>query len=196
MIWEADSFGFNEPIDLQKRIKEMQKQASIFNNENGSVIFVALIFLALLTLIGVSSINTSSTEVKIASNTQLNRIEFYIAESGWKHGAMWLEGQAGPPSFMNTSGNIVRNFGNGNTDVLNNNFPDGTEDSPNAGSLNDMSSYGIPYWFKVNYLPDETQPVAGSGKNYKRHFYEVESNANRRQEVEAVVSKIFKTGYN
>ena len=106
----------------------MQKQASIFNNENGSVIFVALIFLALLTLIGVSSINTSSTEVKIASNTQLNRIEFYIAESGWKHGAMWLEGQAGPPSFMNTSGNIVRNFGNGNTDQLEIRFLPATAD--------------------------------------------------------------------
>ena len=38
--------------------------------------------------------------------------------------------------------------------------------------------------------------VEGSNKNYQRYFYRMDSNANRIQEVEVVVSKIFKTGYN
>ncbi len=169
-----------------------------FNNENGAIIFVAIVFLALLTLVGVSSINMSTTEVRIAGNAQTNKIEFYVADSGWKQGAMWLDDYAAPPFYVNDSGNIVRNFGDGNSNVLNNDFPSGTEDSPHENSANDMSYYAIPYWFKVTYLPNDTQTqtVEGSSKSYKRHFYRVDSNANRSQEVEVVLSKIFKIGYN
>jgi hypothetical protein len=174
----------------------MDKRFNFLKNESGTVIFVAIIFLALLTLVGVSSISTSTTEVRIASNSQYNQIEFYIADSGWKQGAMWLNGHAGPPAYKNESGNIVRNFGDGDSGVLNNNFPAGSEDSPHITTANDMSHYAIPYWFKVTHLPDETKAVPGSGKNYQRHFYRVDSNANRTQDVEAIVSKIYKSGYN
>jgi len=174
----------------------MDNGIDFIDNENGTVIFVAIIFLALLTLIGVSSISTSTTEVRIAGNAQYNKIEFYIADSGWKQGAMWLNDYAGPPTYQNSSGNIVRNFGDGDSDVLNNDFPQGTEDSPHASTANDMSHYAIPYWYRVTHLPAETEMVEGSNKNYQRYFYRVDSNANRTQEVEAVVSKIFKTGYN
>ena len=173
----------------------MEKRFDRLNNERGTVIFVAIIFLALLTLVGVSSISTSTTEVRIASNSQYNQIEFYIADSGWKQGAIWLNDRAGPPAYKNISGNIVRNYGDGDSGVLNNDFPAGSEDSPHESTANDMSHYAIPYWFKVTHLPDKTEPVAGSGKNYQRHFYRVDSNANRSQDVETIVSKIYKTGY-
>ena len=174
----------------------MNRLVQQLNNENGAIIFVAIVFLALLTLVGVSSINTSTTEVRIAGNAQDNKIEFYVADSGWKQGAMWLNDYAGPPSYINNSGSIVRNFGDGDSDVLNNDFPAGTEDSPNDSTANDMSYYAIPYWFKVTHLPYETHTVEGSSKSYKRHYYRVDSNANRTQEVEVVLSKIFKIGYN
>ena len=174
----------------------MNPRSYFLDNQNGTVLFIALVFLALLTLVGVSSISTSTTEVRIASNSQYNRVEFYIADSGWKQGAMWLDGIAGPPVYKNTSGYIVRNYGDGDTDILNNNYPAGSEDSPHDSSANDMSLYAIPYWFKVTHLSDETETVPGSGKNYQRHFYQVDSNANRIQDVETIVSKIFKTGYN
>jgi len=77
----------------------MNPRSYFFGNENGTVLFVAIVFLALLTLVGVSSISTSTTEVRIASNSQYNKIEFYIADSGWKQGAMWLDGYAGPPTY-------------------------------------------------------------------------------------------------
>ena len=174
----------------------MRKSILLLDNENGTVLFVAIVFLALLTLVGVSSINTSSTEVRIASNAQYNKIEFYIADSGWKQGAMWLNDNAGPPVYRNNSGNIVRNFGDAAADNLNNDMVAGTEDSPNTSTPNDMSSYAIPYWFKVTYLPDETETVSGSNKSYQRYFYNINSNANRTQEIEVIVSKVFKSGYN
>lgn len=174
----------------------MNPKPQHLNNEKGTVIFVAIVFLALLTLVGVSSINTSTTEVRIAANAQSNKIAFYVADSGWKQGAMWLDDYASPPAYINNSGDIVRNFGDGDSDVLNNDFLAGTEDSPHDSTANDMSYYAIPYWFKVNHLPDETQKVEGSSKNYKRHYYRVNSNANRTQDVDVVLSKIFKIGYN
>ena len=76
----------------------MDNRLDFIDNQNGTVIFVAIIFLALLTLVGVSSISTSTTEVRIAGNAQYNKIEFYIADSGWKQGAMWLNDYAGPPT--------------------------------------------------------------------------------------------------
>lgn len=179
-----------------ERITSMVNRLDLIDNENGTVIFVAIIFLALLTLVGISSISTSTTEVRIAGNAQYNKIEFYIADSGWKQGAMWLNDFAGPPVYQNISGNIVRNFGNGDSDILNNDLPAGTQDSPHVSTANDMSHYAIPYWYRVTHLPAETEMVEGSNKNYQRYFYRVDSNANRTQEVEAVVSKIFKTGYN
>ena len=54
----------------------MRKGAHLLGNEDGTVLFVAIVFLALLTLVGVSSISTSTTEVRIASNAQYNKIEF------------------------------------------------------------------------------------------------------------------------
>ncbi len=89
-------------------------------------------------------------------------------------------------------------YGDGDSNVLNNDFPSGTEDSPHENTANDMSYVAIPYWFKVTHLPNDTQTQAleGSSKSYKRHYYRVDSNANRSQDVEVMLSKIFKIGYN
>ena len=50
--------------------------------ERGSVTVVALLILVILTLIGVSSINSSKVELQIATNDQLHRIAFNNTESG------------------------------------------------------------------------------------------------------------------
>ena len=60
----------------------MIKKYSILNNEDGSVIILALLMLAILTILGVSSTNTSTTELKIVRNEQLYQIHFDQAESG------------------------------------------------------------------------------------------------------------------
>ena len=60
----------------------MQKITSIINNQQGSVIIMAVIILALLTVIGISATNTSTTEVKITTNALLHNMAFYAADSG------------------------------------------------------------------------------------------------------------------
>ena len=94
-------------------------RATPLANENGSIIVVTLIMLVLLTLIGISSTNTSSTEVAIAANNQSYQVEFYLADSGWHQGAMWLENRAAPPTWVNSSAsdNTVKNFGAGRAPI-------------------------------------------------------------------------------
>jgi len=68
----------------------MQTNRSILANENGSVIVVAIIILVLLTLIGISAITTSTTEINIATNDQLNKMVFYTADAGIEVGRQML----------------------------------------------------------------------------------------------------------
>ncbi len=169
----------------------MDNQVSILNNEKGSVIVLVLIMLALLTILGISSTNTSTTEVMISNNTQRHQLVFYAAESGRKEGAMWLQNFADTaPPDINSTGTNVKNFGNNGCtpNVLNLDFPPNSEDQI-------FGIYGIPYWYQITHLPSQTGVVAGSGKNYRTHFYEITSVADRRQTVEVMVSKIFKEGY-
>jgi Tfp pilus assembly protein PilX len=68
----------------------MQTDPSIWGNEKGSVIVVAMIILALLTLIGISATTTSTTEMNIATNDQLNKMVFYTADAGIEVGRQML----------------------------------------------------------------------------------------------------------
>ena len=60
----------------------MLKITPIVNNESGLVIVVAIMILAVLMIIGISSSNTSITEVKIATSGQRYKLDFYVADSG------------------------------------------------------------------------------------------------------------------
>ena len=173
------------------------RAANPLGNQNGSIIVVTLIMLVLLTLIGISSTTTSTTEVHVAANNQSYQVEFYLADSGWHQGAMWIENRAAPPSWVNTDAddNTVKNFGAGaGADV------DASSLSGVAPDNSTLSQYDIPYWYRVAYLDPavikggSTAPE-GNEKGYERFFYEITSNANTAQQIQVRASKIFKVGY-
>lgn len=60
------------------------------NGQEGSVIIIVMIVLALLTIIGISATNMSTTEQKIAGNDKNYKIAFYHAESGNYGMAKWV----------------------------------------------------------------------------------------------------------
>lgn len=169
----------------------MVENYDVVNNEQGSAIVIALLILSALTILGISSITTNTIELKIVRNERIYQRDFYIADSGWKDGAYWLEEKSKAPSKINSDGSLseeelklVRNFGDGVVDVLNDTFPDNTEDD---------TIDAIPYWYNVQY--DQDGIVAGSGKDYREFSYIVKSNANREQEIEVRLKKIYKVGY-
>ena len=63
----------------------MHKKYFLLNNEAGSVMVAALMILAILTIIGISAMNTSTTESHLATNTLLYERAFYAAEAGFEH---------------------------------------------------------------------------------------------------------------
>ena len=185
----------------------MRTVLSTLNNQNGSVIVVAMIILALLTILGVSSTNTSTLEVRLATNSQDYQLDFYVADSGWKDGAMWIEEQrVDTRRPVNATGNIVKNFGWQDGHVMINQISyTGTPPPPDFSLLNPDSAwarnddldndydgdtdeadetafnsgYNIGYYYQVEHLPDRTTKVAGSSGKWRKNFFEITSLAKR-----------------
>ena len=61
------------------------------NNEEGSVLILALIMLVLLTLIGISATTTSTLETKIAGNERVYKRNLYSAEAAAMECAQTME---------------------------------------------------------------------------------------------------------
>ena len=68
----------------------MQKTTAILKNEHGSIMIVAILFLAILTIIGIAASRTSTTEVQISTNALEHNIAFYAADAGIAAGRTML----------------------------------------------------------------------------------------------------------
>ncbi len=71
----------------------MIEKIRILNNESGSVIIMAIIALALLTVLGLISSRTSSIESQIARNDMVYNRNFYRSEGAMMQGARVLENE-------------------------------------------------------------------------------------------------------
>jgi len=162
----------------------------IIKNNRGSAIVIALLILVTLTIIGFAATNTSVFESTIVGNEHRYQIDFYVADSGWKEGAMWLDNAAGAPASVNPNAdNIVKNYGF-NTPAAD---PAPTDLSTLTPDNTTLSQYGVPYWYQVQYVADSI--VAGSGPGFREFFYDTKSNANQTQQIDVRASKIFRVGY-
>ena len=90
----------------------MPQAISLKKNEKGYIIIAALLILALLTIISVSAINMSTTELKISTNELLYEKAFYAAEAGLQHVTELLRSQylTGNSAILATSGLPNWNF--------------------------------------------------------------------------------------
>jgi len=62
------------------------KLPPIYDNEKGMVLSVALLLLAILTLLGSAAIVSTRTEVQLAGNWNAHTRTFYAAEAGLEKG--------------------------------------------------------------------------------------------------------------
>lgn len=72
--------------------------------QRGAVLFVALIFLLLLTMLGVSSMQTTVLEEKMASNTRERAIAFQAAESALRDAESYIEHVTSVANFNGSDG--------------------------------------------------------------------------------------------
>lgn len=156
-------------------------------SERGSAIVLTLLLLVVLTIFGISSITTSDIDLKVASGERDYIKDFFVAESAWKEAGIWLDTQSTIPRELNTDAdNIVRNYGDGDTDETNAGFGEGTEDGTSSDD-------NIPYWYKLAYMSDTA--AGGNGKDARRFWYQATANADRAQQIEVQLTNIFKVGY-
>jgi len=69
----------------------MKRRWRQINNSDGAVTIAALVILAVLTILGISSISTSNMEVQIATNDKVHKMSFYEADGGAELGTELLE---------------------------------------------------------------------------------------------------------
>ena len=68
----------------------MLTEFQILTNDRGSVLIIALLVLVLLTIIGISATNTTTTDIQIASNEKVHSMAFYAADAGIEVGRALL----------------------------------------------------------------------------------------------------------
>jgi len=68
----------------------MLTECKILRNDRGSVLIIALLVLVLLTIIGISATNTTTTDIQIASNEKVHSMAFYAADAGIEVGRALL----------------------------------------------------------------------------------------------------------
>jgi hypothetical protein len=108
---------FNRKVNLMKR-------SPLINNEEGTVLVIALIILVFLTLIGISISVTTEVEIQIAGNERLYKDNLYTAEAAAMHCAQKMEEETSldPTAwpYINPLGSVTKN------DILNDGYWDNT----------------------------------------------------------------------
>lgn len=70
------------------------------HNQRGVALIMALVFLTLLTILGVTAMSTSSLEEKMATNTRDRNLAFQAAETALLAAETWMAGLGSEPNFL------------------------------------------------------------------------------------------------
>lgn len=144
----------------------IKKIPFILRGNEGAALVIALLIMAVLSIIGVSATMTSSIETKISGNHKFSKQAFYTAEGGWPAAMGWLDGQS-VPFLDNREVNDVALGTETYSYILN------YQDPPKR-----IAGYSIEYkdfWYEID--------CTGSGP------------ADTQSEIEVTVSRAYKVGY-
>lgn len=118
---------------------------ALLENNDGSTIVLALLLLSVLTVVGISSINTSSIETKIAANDNLYKIAFYSADGGTEVARELIEQNLGCPNGFENAVTTI-----GTLEILDDKFAY-EESAPGAEYPSDTTR-------DIRFPNDDTQP--------------------------------------
>ena len=140
------------------------------NDEQGFILVLTLLILALLAMLGAIASTSSITEMEVARNERRFNQTFLVADSGWQEASQRLDMLPLPPESDTTTKEVTL-----------------ADSTPNTIG-------GIDYSYNTVELGNWA--VAGHGKAYRQFKYRVTSTADdNRQGVQVVLYKVWKTGY-
>lgn len=145
------------------------RMAQRLKSEQGSILIISLLIMAVLAVLGVVASNMSVTEMRVAANEKTYNQSFYAADSGWQE----------VPLFMNDE---IKGKGKDPTSL-------------NFNPLTTVTKYlgDIPYTLNTATLGSQS-----CGSNCKEFLYEVETTtydpndtSKERQKVRVVLTARF-----
>lgn len=173
----------------------MNQIKSTFKKDDGSVMVAALLILVLITIIGISATTMSNSELNITANTQLHKMAFFTAESGWHVMTDWLDNQYPLPTVDLGSDNSngedsIDNDSDGLTDELDEYiaFASAKSGSPDMLPFSDSKSdyrYGVTAVYDGAGIAPGWDPTM-----FLRYNYQITSTANVPARIEDAVSQI------
>jgi hypothetical protein len=146
-------------------------------SEEGNVLIVALLFLVILTLIGIFSTNTARMDMQIASNEIPYKRNFYLAEAGLYREAAELGRNNYPVTSIYAPDTLARR---------------GFDPLPDKGTLPGAPhlAFGQPYDFLVEFIGFFPPPPGFSALHFSRFDYNVGVRANNV----SVESRLYRIG--
>jgi hypothetical protein len=183
----------------------MQNYTKLHQNEEGFILVVGMAILVVLTLLGVSGLRNSVIDLKIAGNEREIAEKFYVADTAWKVGGLWLNDKPTAPDIKNVVTKlgtdtevdlekeyyaIVRNFADGDDGQINEDFVDNPADNTDDPDGNYLNT---DYWYRVIYKNDTIATKFGEG--YRDFNMGIESVADGSTGVGTRMYKVYRVGY-
>ena len=110
------------------------------NNQNGAALVVGLVVLLVMTLLGVSSMSSITTELKIANNSQTHMTAFQVAASG-------INLVLNEDATLDDGSTI--DLGGGGAKVMTYNTPDTNENSTSTVTATYSGCLTVPYGYSL-----------------------------------------------
>ncbi|WDP88640.1 MAG: pilus assembly PilX N-terminal domain-containing protein [Desulfobacter sp.] len=138
----------------KRTLNKNKIQKSILSNESGSVLLTTVIILMLITIIGVSGINTSSTDIQITRNYRIQKLNVALADAAVNHAKSYIVYGLATPA--DTWVNNITALWNRNNNYLN---AQGAWDTVNTPVLNAINvSQVIADWGNVPEITPASLP--------------------------------------
>lgn len=85
----------------------MKSSQILHKQQSGTALILSLVFLLILTMLGLSSVRTTILEEKMTSNMRDQQIAFEAAETGLREGEKWLDDQNRQPNTKTSGSGFV-----------------------------------------------------------------------------------------
>ena len=154
----------------------MEMRIAIAKRQQGAVLIMALLLLLVMTILGVSAMQGTAMEERMAGNAHDHNMAFQSAESGLRDAGEWLTGLAGRPlpdaggaSGINPAGSVAINSGDYAFDWAAYGMDYGANTSNSAADF--PYNAAVPKYVveETAFVPDSLNPESmaqGAGRYY------------------------------
>lgn len=93
------------------------KNFSPVRNQKGAVLIIGLLIMVILSILGITTMQSSTLQERMAGNFEQRDVAFELAEAALRDGEAWLSAQVVMPSFSGSSARYQADSSLWNTDT-------------------------------------------------------------------------------